>query len=67
MSHFVILILISLLVVIIFSIIFKGKAKVDKGFAINYFKLSHRRKMIRTLTSLPILILALFVIYIFID
>lgn len=54
---------IALLVTIILSIVFKGSDKVDKGFKINYFKLSYRRKMIRTLTSLPILILAIIVIY----
>lgn len=54
---------IALLVTIILTIVFKGSDKVDKGFKINYFKLSYRRKMIRTLTSLPILILATIVIY----
>lgn len=40
---------------VIFSIIFKGTPKVDKGFKIFYSKLSYRRKMIRTLTTLPML------------
>jgi len=54
---------IALLVTIILTIVFQGSDKVDKGFKINYFKLSYRRKMIRSLTILPILILATIVIY----
>ena len=45
----------------------KGKDKVDKGFKVNYYQLSYRRKMIRTLISLPILILILFVFYSYIE
>lgn len=63
MTDFVIFSIIALFISIILSIIFKGADKVDKGFKINYFKLSYRRKMIRTITSLPIMILALIVIY----
>lgn len=67
MSSIIIPVIIAFLVVIIFSVIFKGKNKVDKGFKINYFKLSYRRKMIRTLTSLPIVIFALVLNYFFSD
>ncbi|RWZ52174.1 hypothetical protein EQV77_15850 [Halobacillus fulvus] len=53
----------SVIVTLILSIVFKDKEKKDEGFAVNYFRLSYRRKMIRTLTSLPIMIGALIVIY----
>ncbi len=56
-------IFVSLVVVIILSFIFKGKNKVDKGFKLNYFRLSYRRKMIRTLKSLPVVIVFLAIIY----
>ncbi|TFJ93161.1 ATPase [Lentibacillus salicampi] len=59
--------MIAVIVVVTLSIVFKGTAKVDKGFKLNYFKLSYRRKMIRTLTSLPVVILALIVVYFFSD
>jgi len=65
MSEFVIPVLITLFVVIILSIIFKGKDKVDRGFKINYFKLSYRRKMIRTIIFIPINILLLIFIYVY--
>jgi|SRR5699024_4349974 len=61
--EFVIPVIVTALVVITLSIIFKGKGKVDRGFKINYFKLSYRRKMIRTLITFPILILLLIIIY----
>ncbi|WP_010529237.1 hypothetical protein [Lentibacillus jeotgali] len=67
MSDFVIPVLITLFVVIILSIIFKGKDKVDRGFKINYFKLSYRRKMIRTIIFTPINILLLIFIYVYTD
>jgi hypothetical protein len=57
------LILAVIIFALIFSKVYKGKNKVDKGFEVVYFKLSYRRKMIRTLTSSPILIIALIVIY----
>ena len=63
----VISLVIGLLVSIPLSIIFRGKGKVDKGFKVNYYQLSYRRKMIRTLLGLPILILAFFVFYFYIE
>src|SRR5690625_2650187 len=60
-------IIVSLAVVIVLSIIFKGKPKVDKGFKVNYFSLSYRRKMIRSLTTLPVIAVSLFVIYFLTD
>ncbi|RYG70851.1 ATPase [Lentibacillus lipolyticus] len=67
MSDFAIPVLITLFVVVILSIIFKGKDKVDRGFKINYFKLSYRRKMIRTIIFTPINILLLVFIYAYTD
>ena len=63
LTVFVIPIVAALLVTIILSVIFRGSDKVDKGFKLNYFKLSYRRKLIRTLISVPVIILALIVIY----
>ncbi|MBU0905685.1 MAG: hypothetical protein KKF57_10880 [Firmicutes bacterium] len=54
----VIPVIISIIITSIFSIFFMLQEKIDKGFAINYYKLSYRRKMIRTLTSFPLLIVA---------
>lgn len=53
----------TLIVTFIFSILYKNKVKVDHGFAFNYFGLSYRRKMIRTLYTFPILILAFILLY----
>ena len=63
----IISLVIGLLVSVLLSIMFKGKDKVDKGFKVIYHQLSYRRKMIRTLLTLPILILALFVFYFYIE
>ncbi|MBB4823702.1 phosphoglycerol transferase MdoB-like AlkP superfamily enzyme [Sporosarcina luteola] len=48
---------------LIYSKIYKEKPKVDKGFELIYFKLSYRRKLIRTFINLPILILLFFVMF----
>ncbi|WP_335871819.1 hypothetical protein [Bacillus sp. 2205SS5-2] len=58
---------IVLLFSLMMSIIFKGKEKVDKGFVMNFFKLTHRKKMIRTIYTLPINIICLAIIYNLID
>lgn len=54
-------IVVAFIVTLALSIIFKDQAKKDKGFSFIYFKLSYRRKMIRTITILPLL-LALFIV-----
>lgn len=66
-EDFIIPAIIVVIVVVTLSIIFKGTVKVDKGFKLNYFKLSYRRKMIRTLISIPIVILALVLVCFFSD
>lgn len=51
-----IMIVLSLLINGVLSLIYKNKEKVDKGLTFAYVKLSYRRKMIRTLWSLPLMI-----------
>lgn len=58
-------VIVAVVIFLIFSKIYSGKDKTDNGFELNYFKLSYRRKMIRTLFSLPIIIIALIIIYFF--
>ncbi|GKV67144.1 MULTISPECIES: hypothetical protein [unclassified Sporosarcina] len=58
---------IGLAVTILFSFIFRNSVKVDKGFSLNYFKLSYRRKMNRTLINIPLIILLLFIINVYTD
>lgn len=48
---------------LISAFIYKDKEKVDKGFVFAFYKLSYRRKLIRTLWSVPLIILCLFIIY----
>lgn len=50
------MIVLSLLINGVLSLIYKNKEKVDKGLTFAYVKLSYRRKMIRTLWSLPLMI-----------
>lgn len=57
----------ALIVTVILSLIFKGIPKVDKGFAFNYYKLSYRRKFIRSLLMLPISIVVIIVVYLITD
>ncbi|MBN6205118.1 hypothetical protein JYK21_01535 [Ralstonia pickettii] len=62
---FVIPVTVVILLSIILAIYYQGKPKVDKGFVFSYHKLTYRRKMIRSLTSLPIAIAAVVVIYLY--
>ncbi|RVT56355.1 hypothetical protein EM808_27750 [Niallia taxi] len=45
--------------------VFKNKEKKDKGSVFFYYKLSYRRKFIRTLWTFPVVVISLVVIYIF--
>jgi len=65
--YFIAPIVIGLIVTLILSIVFKDSSKVDRGVELNYFRLSYRRKLIRTLMNIPIIILFLIVIYSFSD
>ncbi|WP_187695398.1 hypothetical protein [Oceanobacillus piezotolerans] len=60
-------ILITWNVTLILSLIFKNIEKEDKGFEFFYHKLTYRRKMIRTVWSLPVFVVSLIVIYFFAD
>lgn len=64
--HFLVAMLSALIVTTILSIFQRNKPKVDQGFVLNYFRLSYRRKLIRTLWTMAIglvlLIAALFLI-----
>ncbi len=52
---------------LILPLIFKKKEKKDTGFVISYYKLSYRRKMIRTLWMLPMIVMSLTTICLYID
>ena len=59
--------LICLILIVILSFLFKNYKKQDNGFVLNYYKLSYRRKMIRTLWMLPLVAITLIAIYLFTD
>lgn len=63
MRIFLISMTVSLIVVIILSLAFRGKEKTDKGFQFVYYGLSYRRKMIRTLYVLPVNIIIIVGLY----
>lgn len=58
-------IVVALICILIFTFVFKNSSKVDTGVELNYFKLSYRRKLIRTLINIPIIVLSLIIIYSF--
>lgn len=47
----------GLIATLILALLYKNKEKKDKGLVFSYYKLSYRRKMIRTLWSIPILVI----------
>lgn len=59
----IVLLGISITISIISAAIYKNEEKVDKGFVFNYHKLSYRRKWIRTLWTIPFIVICLFIIY----
>ncbi|MFS0673532.1 hypothetical protein [Ornithinibacillus sp. 179-J 7C1 HS] len=61
--EFLTAIVIASIVSLILSMVYKNKEKQDTGFVLSYYKLSYRRKMIRTLWTLPIVVIALIVMY----
>ncbi|WP_088035088.1 ATPase [Evansella clarkii] len=56
---------VSIIIGLVFSKIYKGNDKVDEGFELNYFKLSYRRKMIRTAMLFPFIVILLIIVYFF--
>lgn len=59
----IVIILITLFVEIIFWAIYKNEPKVDKGFVFPYYKLTYRRRMVRTFWSAAVVIVCLIIIY----
>ncbi len=59
----VILVFILVAVQFLLSFMFKRSSKVDQGPALNYYRLSYRRKMIRTLWNAPIILLVIPFLY----
>ncbi|PYZ96739.1 ATPase [Alteribacter lacisalsi] len=65
LGPFVVILIGVLIITFVLSTRNKNKQKVDKGFKANYYRLSYRRKMIRTLWLLPTLpIIYLMVVYV---
>ncbi|GEN45618.1 hypothetical protein AHA02nite_13940 [Alkalibacillus haloalkaliphilus] len=56
-------ILVVLILNPILSSMYKDEEKNDKGFVLNYHRLTYRRKMIRTLWGIPFITLLFLVIY----
>ncbi|WP_281657792.1 hypothetical protein [Halobacillus sp. Cin3] len=54
---------ISAIVIAVLSSRYKNKEKTDKGFKLNYFALSYRRKWIRTAIIGPFIISSAFYLY----
>lgn len=50
---------------IIMSMIYKNKEKVDKGFVLNGFRLSYRRRMIRSLITIPFVVIGFILLYVY--
>ncbi|TVP83292.1 MAG: ATPase [Alkalicoccus sp.] len=59
--------LIISLLLIVLAAVYRNKTKKDKGVVFNYFKLSYRRKLIRTWISLPFTLIVLILLYIITD
>ncbi|WP_147803951.1 hypothetical protein [Alkalicoccus halolimnae] len=62
-SYFIMNLVIISIVLITFAVLFRNKKKKDKGWVFNYFKLSYRRKLIRTWVSLPFSVAAILLLY----
>lgn len=56
---------VTLILGVVFSKLYKGNVKVDEGFELNYFKLSYRRKIIRTVMLFPFIVILLIIVYFF--
>ncbi|WP_313893591.1 hypothetical protein [Psychrobacillus sp.] len=67
LQNIIIITIVSVVVNWILSAIFKNEEKLDSGFVFTYYKLSYRRKMIRTLWMAPIIFLGLLALYRFAD
>ena len=57
------IVVINVIIGVVLALIYRKKEKVDTGFAFIYYKLSYRRKIIRSFWSILIFIPALIIIY----
>lgn len=53
----------ALVASVIAFLLAKNRQRVDRGFVFNYYRLSYRRKYIRSLISIPIVLVACMIIY----
>lgn len=67
LGYFMIAPILVLVISIAFSFLYRKKKKKDKGFAFVYYSLSYRRKVIRTLGTLPVVLLILVAFTVFIE
>ncbi|MGM0846515.1 MAG: ATPase [Bacillota bacterium] len=56
-------IIVGLIATILLPLFYRNKEKKDKGRVFVYYKLSYRRKMIRTLWSIPIIVILIIAIF----
>lgn len=56
-----------LVVTIVMSKVYKDTEKKDKGFVMNYYKLSYRRRFIRALWGIPMIFIVYIIMYRFSD
>lgn len=59
LPRLILVVVVSLIASIVLSRLAKDKEKKDKGFAFGYHRLTHRRRLIRTLWLLPVTVLLL--------
>lgn len=57
MNDLLIPLIAAIIATIVAMLLAKRRKKVDKGFAVNYYRLSYRRKLMRTLYVLPVYII----------
>lgn len=61
--YIIIVLVVALVIHLILARIYKDVEKKDKGFVISYFRLTYRRRLIRSLWGIPIMILLYLVVY----
>ncbi len=57
----------GLAIAFLLSLLYKNKEKRDNGFVFAYYRLSYRRRMIRTIWSFPAVLLFLIVFSVFME
>ena len=61
---FLISIIVSLIISLLLEKLLRNGEKIDKGFVFCFWKLSYRRKFIRTFWMLPFLVIVIFYLHI---